>query len=147
MHTIRYAVAAIGLGVSLYAQADTRGCEKFPVITTKVHDGTTIGVFISEAQFKRAPTWSPGHRDPPLSIAKVVEISEKWSKTQYQGYESARIQTISLSEFGCFGEAKYWYYTVHFVPVKDGKPSLGGHFAAVLFDGTLIGPTKVKDAF
>jgi hypothetical protein len=144
---MRYAIAVIALGASIFAQGDVWGCATRPVMTTKLDDGTTMGVLVSDAQFKKAPAWAPGHGDPPLSIAKVVEIAEKWARTHYQGYDSAEIQTVSLSRSGCFDEPRYWYYLVHFVPIKNGKPSMGSSFAAVLFDGTLIGPTKVKDAF
>jgi hypothetical protein len=35
---------------------------------------------------------------------------------------------------------------LHFVPVMNGNAVYGGGtFAAVLLDGTIIGPTKLKD--
>jgi hypothetical protein len=144
---MKHITAFIVMCASLGAMAKNPGCDKRPVITSKLDDGTTIGVLVSESQHKKAPTWSPGRGEPSLSIARVADIAEKWAKAQYRDYESVKIQTISLSEFGCYGAPKYWHYTVHFIPVKGGKPSFGGHFAVVLLDGTLIGPTKVKDAF
>jgi hypothetical protein len=144
---MKYIVATFIICASIGAAAQDRGCGKRPVITTKLEDGTSIGVLVSEAQHKKAPAWSPGRGEPPISIARVADIAEKWAKVKYRDYDSVKIQSINLSEYGCYGEPKYWHYIVHFIPVKNGQPQFGGYFAVVLLDGTLIEPTRVKDAF
>lgn len=144
---MKYIVALITLFLAIGAAAQDRGCGKRPVIKSKLDDGTTIGVLVSEAQHKKAPTWAPGRGEPPVSIARVADIAEKWAKVKYRDFDSAKIQSIDLTEYGCYGEPKYWHYVVHFIPVKAGKPQFGGYFAVVLLDGTLVEPTKIKDAF
>jgi hypothetical protein len=142
--TTRLSLAVIVLCTSHWAAAQNPNCGKFPVMTSKLLDGTSVGVFISEAQFKKAPKWS-GSGEPPLSIGRAIEIAEKWGKAKYANYDSARIRGINLSEYGCPGQPSYWYYSIHFAPVKDGRSSYGGHYVVLLLDGTLIEPTKVKD--
>ena len=142
---IRLSFAIAMSCIAMNAMADNSDCYKRPVITTRLDDGTPVGILISGAQFKRAPMWSPEKGEPSLSIARVVEIANKWAKTKYQGFDSVRIRSIDLTEYGCPEAPKYWYYNVHFLPEKAGKPLYSGHVAAVLLDGTVIGPTRVDD--
>ena len=112
------------------------------------NDGTVVGLVVTPAQFARAPTWKPGKGEPPLSISRVVEVARAWGKTQFKGYDSFEVRSISLNQSGCTPGETYWYYLVVFTPVSAGKPAHGnGQFAGVLLDGTVIGPTAVKDAF
>jgi len=145
-NVIRRLTIALFICGSFAAGAQNINCAKFPISYEKLEDGTTLGILVSEAQFKRAPPWS-GHGEPPLSIGRVIAIAEQWGKSKYRAYDSAGIQSVSLTEFGCPGQPKYWWYSVHFVAVKKGKPSFGGNSVAILLDGTIVEPTKVKDAF
>jgi len=140
MKTIRV-VAAVVLSSSALAHA---ACLGLPVVTTQLDDGSKVGIVVKEAQFKKAPAWAPSKGEPPLPIAKVVAAADKWMKTEYLAYDTVRIHSINLMEFGCNDDPRYWYYRVDFLPMKNGRPSLGGHFIAVLLDGTVIGPTKIK---
>ena len=138
-------IAVLLAGVSTDAGA-AKGCGGRPVVTTKLDDGTVIAIVVTEAQFKKAPSWAPGKGEPPISIPKVVDLAEKWAKIQYKSYDSARIHSIDLIEFGCNEEPRYWYYRVSYLPMRDGRIISGGDFVAILLDGTTIGPTKVDDA-
>ena len=138
-------LALLALTVCGSALAD---CGGYPVITTTKEDGTRVGVIVTDAQFKKSPAWSPGKGEPPLSISRVVEIAQKWAASQFKRYDSVQIQGINLSEYGCPSTTKHWYYVVHFAPVIDGNRVFsGGQFAVILMDGTIVGPTVVKDAF
>jgi hypothetical protein len=141
MKTIQIAAATILLSSFASAYA---ACLGHPVVTTQLDDGSKVGIVVKEAQFKKAPAWAPSKGEPPLSISKVVIAAEKWAKTEYASYDSARIHSVDLTEFGCNDDPRYWYYLVHFLPMKNGQPSFGGHFIAVLLDGTVIGPTRIK---
>lgn len=142
---MRHMIAIAVLGISLPAAAD---CGSRAVMTTTREDGTKIGVVVSDAQFANAPTWSPDKGEPPLSIAQVVKVSSTWAKEHFKRFDSVQVQSISLSEIGCTPGKRSWYYLVHFAPVIDGSRIYsGGHFAAVLMDGTVIGPTQVKSDF
>src|SRR5450432_2711785 len=50
---MKYIVATFIICASIGAAAQDRGCGKRPVITTKLEDGTSIGVLVSEAQHKK----------------------------------------------------------------------------------------------
>jgi hypothetical protein len=138
----RLVAAFIICGASAVASAAP--CGGLPVVTTRLDDGTKIGIVVKEAQFKKAPAWAPNKGEPPMPISKVIAAAEKWMKAEYAAYDSVRIHSVSLTEFGCGVDPTYWYYQVDFVPMKNGRPSFGGHYIAVLFDGTVIGPTKIQ---
>ena len=144
IHALCIAVAVIF--VSVDAQGAS-GCLGLPVVVTKLDDGTNVGIVVTEAQFAKAPAWAPGRGEPSVSIAKVADLADKWAKKHFKDLDSARIDSINLTAFGCNDEPRHLHYKVDFVPVKNGKPSFGGHFIVVLLDGTIIGPTKVKNAF
>lgn len=118
-------------------------CGHHAVISTTLDDGTEVGVFLTEAQMARAPEWSPGEGEPPLSVAKAVEVATKWARQTYTRYDDVRIESIGLNGYGCRRARENWYYVVHFTPVIDGNRLYGGgNFAAVLMDGTVVGPRK-----
>lgn len=123
-------------------------CGKVPLLSTTKEDGSKVVLLASEEQFMQAPTWAPGKGEPPLSVSRAVQIAEKWAKNEYKRYDTVKIESIHLTEFGCIRRNGYWYYTIHFSPVIDGNVLHGsGHFAAVLLNGTVIGPTKQKSDF
>jgi hypothetical protein len=142
---MRHFLSVLLLTCCSWAQAD---CGSRAVMSTTRDDGTKIGVVISDAQFMKAPAWSPDEGDPPISIAQVVKISSAWAKENFKRFDSVQIRSISLSEVGCASSKRSWYYLVHFTPILDGsRVYTGGHFAGVLMDGTVIGPTKLKSDF
>lgn len=142
---MRCTIAATLLGCSTLAAAD---CGTRTVMSTTRDDGTKIGIVISDAQFSRAPSWSPEKGEPPLSIAQVIKVSLSWAKQTYKRFDSVQIQGISLSEVGCNPGERSWYYLVHFAPIMDGSRIFsGGYFAGVLMDGTVVGPVQIKNDF
>ena len=131
--------------ITAHVSAKEYECSKFPLLTTTKDDGSRIGLVASEEQLSNSATWKPGKGEPPLSVSKAVEIAEKWAKNEYKRYDSVKIEVITLSEYGCMSGKGYWYYTFHFAPIMDGSALHGsGHFAAVLMNGTVIGPVKLK---
>ena len=130
------------------ATTATADCGSHAVMRTTRDDGTKIGIVISDAQLAKAPSWSPTKGEPPLSIAQVVKISSGWAKNHFKRFDSVEIRSIRLSEVGCFSgnRTQSWYYLVDFTPVIDGgRVYSGGHFAAVLLDGSVVGPTELKE--
>ena len=133
---------------SLGAHAQSRECGNHPVLTTTKEDGRTIGIIISDEQRRKAPNWNIDSGEPPLSISKAVVAAKAWAKKTYTRYDDVQIQSISLSSFGCSSMKDKWYYTVSFTPIIDGNAVFsGGYFAAVLMDGTVVGPVPVKRDF
>jgi hypothetical protein len=132
----------------LTAHASPPDCGNHPVLTTTKADGTAIGIVISDAQIGKAPTWSIESGEPPLSISKAVAAAKAWGKKTYTRYDDMRIESISLNSLGCSSSKNQWYYVVNFSPIIDGNVLFGGsYFAAVLMDGTVIGPVPVKRDF
>ena len=143
--SMKYFLAVILLVSSISATAD---CGSRTVWRTARDDGTKIGIVVSDTQFARAPKWSPEKGEPPLSISQVVKISSSWAKDNFKRFDSAQIQSISLAEIGCASGERQWYYLVRFFPTIDGKRVYSdGQFSAVLMDGTVIGPTQLKNDF
>jgi hypothetical protein len=134
--------------VSTGACAGDPDCGDHPVITTTKDDGTTIGIVITDEHLRKSPRWSIEAGEPPLSISKAVAAAKAWGKKTYTRYDDVRIQSISLDAIGCRSVRDKWYYLVHFSPIIDGNAVFGGgFFAAVLMDGTVIGPVPVKRDF
>jgi hypothetical protein len=83
-----------------------------------------------------------------LPLSKAVQLAEQWARNEYKRYESVRVHSISLGEYGCPDQKGHWYYTVYFSPVIDGNVLFGsGHFAAVLMNGVVVGPSQAKGNF
>jgi hypothetical protein len=134
--------------VTTSALAGGPDCGDHPVMTAMKDDGTAIGIVISEEQRKRSPTWNIESGEPPLSISKAVAAAKAWGKKTYTRYDDVRIHSVSLSPIGCFSVKDKWYYLVNFSPIIDGNSVYGsGYFAAVLMDGTVVGPVPVKRDF
>ncbi len=113
------------------------------VMTTTRDDGKTIRLMIAESQFAQAPKWKLGEGEPPVSISQVREAALAWAESEYSRYDSVEISSISLRESGgCSSNPRHWFYVVDFRPVIEGNRIWGsGNWAAVLLDGTVIGPT------
>lgn len=122
-------------------------CSKRTVMSMKGDDGVLTGIVILAAQLERAPTWMPGQGEPPLSVARAVDIASRWGRTHYRSFDSARIDAVGLNEYGCPDHQKYWFYLVQFRLVKNGKHVWGGNFVAVLFDGTLVASRRLDGTF
>lgn len=133
------------VSTAAYAGPD---CGDHPVMTTTKDDGTTIGIVISDEQRKKSPAWEIESGEPPLSISKAVAAATDWGKKTYTRFDDVRIHSISLSSIGCHSVKDKWYYLVSLSPIIDGNAVYGsGYFAAVLMDGTVIGPVPVERDF
>jgi hypothetical protein len=113
------------------------------MIRTIKADGTEIGLYVSEERVSQTAKWSPGTGNPPLVITRAIEIALEWAEQEYSRYDSVEINEISLREYGCSTVEGHWVYIFDFRPVIDGNSLLGGaNWAAVLMDGSVIGPTE-----
>ena len=123
-------------------------CGDRPLITWQKEDGTSVGVVVTEEQQNKTPKWKMGAGDPPLSLTKAIDTALAWGTKNYKRYDSVQIHSISLNSIGCSAAKDKWYYLVHFAPVIDGNAIFGsGNMAAVLMDGTVVGPVPVKRDF
>jgi len=122
------------------------GCGKSSVYGTTDEKGRKIELVLDSVAVQRGPGWSPGtNKEPPLSIAKASRIALAWAKGKYTRYDSVEIREISLVPYSCSMSQDHWYYRIEFTPVIDGNRAFGmGNFAAVLMDGSVVGPTTAK---
>ena len=121
------------------------GCNDHPVLSTTKDDGTKVGIFISEEQIRGTPGWVPEASEPPLPVSQAAELVKQWAEERYSRFDGVDIGSISLNRFVCRGGKTHWYYIFHLRLKIDGNRLYGtGNFAAVLFDGTVIGPKEVK---
>ena len=82
--------------------------------------------------------------EPPLSVSQAYKRVQQWAKSEYSRYDSVGVREIAISEFSCSLVEDIWYYRIDLVPVFDGNEIWGGgNFAAVLMDGTVVGPTEL----
>ena len=134
--------------ISAAAYAEGPDCGDHPVMTTTKDDGTAVGIVITDDQRRKSPTWNIESGEPPLSISKAIAAAKVWGKKTYTRFDDVRIHSVSLSSIGCYSVKDKWYYLVNFSPIIDGNAVYGsGYFAAILMDGTVIGPVPVKRDF
>lgn len=117
-------------------------CQDLPLMQLRTQDGANIRIYALDELMDRTKTWDMDRRgDPPLPLSRALAIARNWAEKTYKDADEVRIGRISLHERRCGFARGRWYYIFDFDPVQDGKLLLGtGHFAAVLMDGTVIGP-------
>jgi hypothetical protein len=135
--------------ISLLASAEVFGqepsCGTQAMATINKADGAKLGLFMSPAQMSNSPAWTPETGEPPLAVSKAVQLATEWAKKEYKRFDGVQARAINLGLYPCPTPKDRWYYTVHFTPIMDSVPLLvPGYFAAVLMDGTVIGPTPMK---
>ncbi len=136
----------VAIAIFFASAAQAFECGKYPVMSTTKADGTRIGIFISEGQIKLTPKWSPQDGEPPLALSQAAAIAKQWAEAQYTRFDGVEIASIDLNPYGCWRDRYHWYYVFHFSPLIDGNTvHSSGYFAAVLMDGTIIGPEPVGD--
>lgn len=114
-----------------------------PVLSTEKDDGTKVGLFISTSQIEATPEWNPEAGEPPLSISTAYRLVQDWGEQEYARYDSVEVEDLRLSPYGCSRVSDRWYYVIDLAPVIDGNKLWGsGNWAAVLMDGTVIGPRE-----
>lgn len=112
------------------------------VIQTTKRDGTEIGLIIKPDAIRQTPQWNPADGSPPLSIAQAYRIALDWAQREYARYDSVSVGQISLVKWQHWRASNRWYYRFDLVPMMEGNSLHGsGNWAAVLMDGTVIGPT------
>ncbi|GGC05785.1 hypothetical protein GCM10011352_34980 [Marinobacterium zhoushanense] len=112
-----------------------------PVLSTHKDDGTQVGIFISQEQIEQTEEWRPEDGEPPLKVSSAYKIVQEWGRQQYARYDGVNVRELSLKKYGCSDVINRWYYIVDLNPVIDGNGLWGsGNWAAVLMDGTVIGP-------
>ena len=145
---MRLLLIAAFLAITSNAYAGSPHCSSMPLIHTTKDDGTTVGIVPTEEQRQKAPRWTIESGEPPLPLSKAISNALAWAKKQYTRFDDVRIQSIALNPYGCPGNRDEWFYVIHFSPIIEGHALFGGgHFAGVLMDGTVIGPTPVKRPF
>ena len=121
------------------------GCGKHSVYGTTDEQGRKVELVLDSSAVERGPTWTPGAKEPPLSIAKASRIALDWAKRKYARYDTVEIREIVLVPYSCSAAQDRWYYRFEFTPVIDGNRTYGmGNFAAVLMDGSVVGPVSVQ---
>lgn len=119
------------------------GSENHPVMSTRKDDGTQIGLFISQAQIERTQAWKPEQGEPPLSFSAAYRTVKEWGRQHYTRYDGVNVRELSLKKYGCSFVSDRWYYVFDLNPVIDGNELWSsGSWAAVLMDGTVIGPRE-----
>ncbi len=104
-----------------------------PIRSDKATTTTRRGLFVPLDRLRKAPIWSPGQGDVPLSISDAHDLALNWAKQQVPANFDLEVARISL---GPCRELDTWYYVVLF-DFADITT------VAVLFDGTLIGLTNI----
>jgi hypothetical protein len=94
---------------------------------------------------ERAPRWTDLNSEPPIALIKATQIALQWAKLEYHRFDDVEINEINLRKSYCSSLSDTWYYVIDFAPIIDGNRILGsGYFAAVLMDGTVVGPKRSK---
>lgn len=118
-------------------------CGEHPVMSTTKDDGAKVGIFLSSSAVEQTTHWQPDEGEPPLSISDAYRLVKEWAEHEYSRYDTVRIDSITLREYGCSTVRNRWYYLLDIRPVIDGNELFGsGDWAAVLFDRTVIGPRE-----
>lgn len=96
---------------------------------------------VSESQIEQASSWTIKDGEPPFSISQVYQAAKTWVKDKYSRYDDVEIDGIRIQPHGCSMHNNKWLYVVDFNPTIDGNKLWGsGNWAAVLMDGTIVGP-------
>ena len=143
MHKLLIVCTLSALPISVLGQS-LHGCGPTPVVSTE-DKGRHIELVLDGAAVARTPTWAPTKGDPPLSVSKAAAAALAWAKVRYKRYDSVKITELSLKEFSCSSLPDHWFYQVAFTPIIDGNKLFGsGNWAAVLMDGTVVGPIETS---
>lgn len=137
-------IISLLVGATLMVPVASLACGGGSVMSATKSDGTKVGLIISNQQIHASPSWNPEMGEPPLPVSEAYRLVKEWSKSQYSRYDAVDVREIALTEHGCSLAEDVWYYRVDLLPVFDGNRVWGGgNFAAVLMDGTVIGPTEL----
>lgn len=120
-------------------------CDDKPVYVERLVDGRTFAIFMERTQVEQSPVW----KDEGMSEMTWMAASKylaKWADERYKHYDEWKYFQIRIEGFECPELAQHRFYLFHLVVIKDGKKTIGReHFAAVLLDGTVFGPTEITE--
>jgi hypothetical protein len=105
-------------------------------------DGNRQVFSIARGVAEKLPDWQPERQNPPLSIAKAMELAKAAAKKRHPKFDDFKITTIQIHGMNCYPVIpNKWFYTFDMTPVIDGKSFFGASmWEVVLMDGTVVPP-------
>jgi hypothetical protein len=99
---------------------------------------------VSPEKWRAQSKWNPSLAgQPPLPIAKAVELAEAWLRKRHTDVSKMALSQVVLrtqTQSG-YGVEDHWFYRVEFQPMLAGRKVWGADLVAVvLFDGTVVVP-------
>lgn len=129
------------------SELEAGDCGKTSVMSSTDENGSKVELILDSAAVEKAPQWSPGAGEPPLSLTRAIEVASAWAKEKYARFDGVEIREISLTSLGCATSSKHWYYVFDFTPIMGGNRMFGGgNWGAVLMDGAVVGATREEVA-
>src|SRR5262245_11700937 len=131
--------------VALLSSGAARACDGEPVYVQDVTDGRRFAIFMTKEQVRKSPPWNDSGM-PAMTWMRASDFLIKWAKGKYADYDEVKLYQIQIEGFPCSDLQQHRFYVFQLYLAKKGKEILGGeHFAAVLLDGTVVGPTELKN--
>lgn len=142
-NSVRYEISSLFLLMlaTNVAAVDVCGMGQSEMNATR-EDGTRVHLAIEGSKLKETPPWHVIKDDPPLSVRAASSLAMNWAGQKYKGFESVRINAITIKSLACGEEFTYWYYVFDFSMMKNGERSHDvGNWLVVLMDGSVVEPT------
>lgn len=118
-------------------------CGDDPFSYTTKPNGNKIGLFANAKDFENTPKWDMHNAEPPLSISSAVSLAKEWADSFYTGFDSVKIKTIRIQEYGCWDAKGNWFYVIDFTPIIDGNKLYGsGYMVAITMAGKILEPRE-----
>jgi len=148
----RLVVIGFALALALTSKAEA-SCNADAFFKVGKHNGTALGLVVSDKDLAKAPPWTPGHGEPPLPAGRALEAASRWASANWKGFDSLHVESISLRPVGCVTTNDRWAYVIFFFMPSPAKLTAGTvvyddtYFVGVLMDGSVVAPTPVKRDF
>ena len=138
-------LGAILIGAAILCLgAHAFACDANPVYRESLPDGRTFAIFMTTAQVQRSPRWNDDGQ-PAMTWMAATRYLGEWAREQYRGHDDVKYYQIGIKSFECPDLKDHRFYLFHLVVRNNGVETYGGqHFAAVLLDGTVVGPREIK---
>jgi len=132
------------LPLALFLSGTAWACDREPVYVQDVKGGRKFAIFMTKEQVRRSPTWNDSGM-PAMTWMRAADFLIKWAKEKYADYDEVKLYQIQIEGFPCSDLQQHRFYVFQLYLARKGTETLGGeHFAAVLLDGTVVGPTELK---
>ncbi len=119
-------------------------CDREPAYVQKTTDGRTFAIFMTKEQVRKSPAWND-NASPAMTWMRASDFLIEWARKKYGSYEEVKYYQIQIESFPCLELHQHRFYVFQLSLRKGGKLARGGeHFAAVLLDGSVFGPTQVE---